>query len=138
MITMYNEGIDIPQQFYLDKLEAVAAHLELEGQITIKLGGVEESQTLNNQYRQIDKPTDVLSFPFNEKLPDGYYIGDIHICYAIALEQAKENSISEQQEIFTLMVHGLLHLAGHDHESEDDNGEMMALQDTLLKDHYRE
>lgn len=119
-------------RFYLDRLEAMAAELKIEGTVGLKLGGKEESQDLNNRYRQKDYPTDVLSFPFEEELPEGgYYLGDIFVCFPVAVEQAAENGIPVEQELFTLMVHGLLHLGGLDHEA--DEGEMLKLQEKMLE-----
>jgi len=108
----------------------VLKQLKLTGIVTVKIGGEEESRELNNTYRKKDYPTDVLSFPLNEKLPGGFYIGDIFICYAIAERQAEENEVSIEEELLTLMIHGILHLAGYDHE--EDDGEMLELQDKLL------
>ena len=132
MIEIIDEHFNIDQQFYLDKLETIANELNInpEGTIVIKLGDQEESKSLNLQYLQKDYPTDVLSFPFNEELPDGFYIGDIFICYPIAEIQAKENNVSLQEELFRLMVHGILHLLGYDHEK--DTGEMETLQEQLI------
>lgn len=116
---------------YLDKLEKLAKDLEINGNMVIKLGDKDESRALNKQYREKDYPTDVLSFPFNEDVPEeGFYLGDIFICFPIAEEQAKENGITLEEELFTLMLHGVLHLAGYDHEI--DSGEMMELQKKLL------
>jgi probable rRNA maturation factor len=132
MITIIDDHFKVDQQFYLDKLEAIAKELNInpDGTIVIKLGDKEESKSLNLQYLEKDYPTDVLSFPFNEELPDGFYIGDIFICYPIAEIQAKENNVSLQEELFRLMVHGILHLQGYDHEK--DTGEMETLQEQLI------
>lgn len=124
----------VNETFYLERLEKVALELDVRGEVCIRLGGTEESRGLNSQYRQIDEPTDVLSFLFDEDTPEGYYLGDIFICFPLAREQAEENSIPFQQEMFTLMLHGLMHLAGYDHET--DGGEMLALQNGLLKKYY--
>ena len=86
---------------------------------------------MNYKYLKKDFPTDVLSFPFNEKLLKEYYIGDIFICYPIAEEQAEDNNISLKKELLYLMIHGILHLSGYDHEK--DNGEMLELQDQFTK-----
>lgn len=132
MITIIDDHFKIDRQFYLDKLEAIAKELNInpDGTIVIKLGDREESKNLNLQYLEKDYPTDVLSFPFNEELPDGFYIGDIFICYPIAEIQAKENNVSLQEELFRLIVHGILHLIGYDHEK--DTGEMETLQEQLI------
>jgi probable rRNA maturation factor len=132
MITINDDEFKIEQEYYLDKLEEVVKQLNLQGDIVIKLGGKEEAQELNSRYLQRDYPTDVLSFPFNEEVPEeGFYLGDIFVCYPIAGEQAKENGITPEEELLTLMIHGILHLAGYDHET--DSGEMEKLQTQLLQ-----
>jgi probable rRNA maturation factor len=73
---------------------------------------------LNQQFRNIDKATDVLSFPADE----GGNLGDIAVSVETAAAQAKENGLSFDNEIAQLILHGLLHLSGYDHET--DNGEM--------------
>jgi probable rRNA maturation factor len=78
----------------------------------------------------------VLSFPVGEKLPGGFYAGDILICWTLAEKQARENNHSMQKELLLLMIHGLLHLHGHDHEK--DKGEMLALQQQLFAAHAGE
>lgn len=131
MITINDDEFKVEQEFYLDKLARVVKELNLQGDIVIKLGGKEEARELNSRYLQRDYPTDVLSFPFNEEVPEeGFYLGDIFVCYPIAGEQAKENNITLEEELLMLMVHGILHLGGYDHET--DSGEMEKLQEQLL------
>lgn len=79
-------------------------------------------QTLNIKFRNIDKPTDVLSFPVYDNLQKSKCIidheinlGDIFICVDIAKNQAKKNNISTNKEIETLAIHGLKHLIGIHH-----------------------
>ena len=79
---------------------------------------------LNRQFRGIDRATDVLSFPADE--PDESNLGDIAISVETAAAQAKENGLSFDDEIAQLILHGLLHLSGYDHEA--DNGEMNRLE----------
>ncbi len=71
-----------------------------------------------------------------EKLPDGFYAGDILICWTQAEKQARENNHSLQKELLLLMIHGLLHLQGHDHEK--DKGDMLAMQRQLFAAHSGE
>ena len=78
---------------------------------------------LNRQFRGIDRPTDVLSFP-SEDTEQG--LGDIAVSVETAASQAKENGLSFDGEIAQLILHGLLHLSGYDHET--DNGEMNRLE----------
>ena len=129
MIKIQNEPYPIDLQLFTSKLEQIEKALKVSGTITIKLGDEKESHELNNLYRQKDYPTDVLSFPLNEPLSEEFYIGDIHICYPIACKQAEENRIKHEEELLILMIHGILHLCGHDHEA--DNGEMIKLQEQL-------
>lgn len=82
---------------------------------------------LNKQFRNVDKPTDVLSFPADEK----ENLGDIAISIDRAAAQAKENGLTLEDEIAQLILHGLLHLCGYDHET--DNGEMNRLELQLRK-----
>lgn len=132
MIEINDDEFKVDKDRYLDKLGKLVEELEIDGNMAIKLGDKEESRVLNKQYRQKDYPTDVLSFPFNEEVPEeGFYLGDIFICYPVAEEQAKENGITLEEELFTLMLHGVLHLAGYDHET--DSGEMKELQEKLLE-----
>jgi len=135
MIEIVENQFQIDEKFYTDKLALVIQQLNLdpEGEIVIKIGEKEEALTLNRQYLNRDYPADVLSFPSNEELPDGYYIGDIFICYPVAEEQARENNVSIQKELLRLMVHGILHLAGYDHET--DTGEMLVLQEQIIAQH---
>ncbi len=84
---------------------------------------------LNRQFRGIDKATDVLSFPAGEDSSTN--LGDIAISVERAEVQAKENDLSSDQEIAQLILHGLLHLCGYDHETDD--GEMNRLELRLRK-----
>jgi len=134
MITIIDEQFKINRDFYLEKLHDIANELRIAGDIVIKLGDAEEGRQLNNKYRKKDYPTDVLSFPFNEELPEGYYLGDIFICYPVAKEQAQEQHITIEEELLTLMIHGILHLSGYDHET--DKGKMTELQEQLVAKYF--
>ena len=84
-------------------------------------------QKLNRQFRDVDKATDVLSFPADEE----FNLGDVAISAETAAAQAKENGLAFDEEIAQLILHGLLHLSGYDHET--DNGEMNRLELRLRK-----
>ena len=131
MIEIIENNFNVDKDFYLDKLQQIITELEITGDIVIKLGDKKESRRLNLKYLHRNSPTDVLSFPYNDQLPDKFYLGDIFVCHPIAQEQAKENGISLEQELLTLMLHGILHLAGYDHET--DIGEMEKIQESILK-----
>jgi len=80
--------------------------------ISVAFVGGKEIKKWNNLYRKKNKVTDVLSFSYNEKPLSG----EIIICYPKALEQAKQKGWGVKKEITTLLIHGILHLAGYDHE----------------------
>lgn len=96
----------------------------------------DEIQELNREYRGIDKVTDVISFAFEDtenKLPDSVRVlGDIYICIPRMKKQAKEYGHGEKRELSFLTVHGLLHLLGYDHMSEEEEKIMFSLQDEIL------
>jgi len=79
---------------------------------------------LNRQFRGVDKATDVLSFPAEDG--DDSSLGDIAISVETAAAQAKENRLTFDEEVAQLILHGLLHLSGYDHET--DSGEMNRLE----------
>ena len=95
---------------------------------------------MNKEYRGIDRPTDVISFAFldNEDRQSAYQgkepvcLGDIYISIDKAIEQAKEYGHPLKRELSFLFVHGLLHLLGYDHMTEEDEKIMFKLQDEIL------
>lgn len=84
----------------------------------------ETIQKLNNDFRKIDKITDVLSFSFD----DDDYLGEIYICVKRADEQRKDYGLTLDEEISRLFVHGLFHLQGFDHETEQERSEMEKME----------
>lgn len=89
----------------------------------------DQIQEMNRTYRNIDKVTDVISFPDQ----DENYIGDIFICLDRAKEQAVDYGHSIEREIGFLAVHGYLHLLGYDHHTVAEEKEMFAKQEEILK-----
>jgi probable rRNA maturation factor len=95
--------------------------------VTIAFVSDRQIRDLNKQFRGIDKATDVLSFPSDTD----HELGDIAISLETAERQAEENDLNLDGEIAQLILHGLLHLSGYDHET--DNGEMNKLELQLRK-----
>ena len=95
-----------------------------------------EIQKINKEYRCIDRVTDVISFAFEDNENISYndirILGDIYICIPKMKDQAKEYGHSEKRELAFLTVHGLLHLLGYDHQSEEEEKEMFGLQELIL------
>lgn len=97
-----------------------------------------EVHTLNREWRQRDKPTNVLSFPMLERAelealaPEGppEMLGDIALAYETCAREAEEKGITLEAHTTHLIVHGLLHLAGHDHVDSDEQAEAMEQLET--------
>ncbi len=86
---------------------------------------------LNNKFRNKNKATDVLSFPFNEKIKKNYFLGDIAISYEIVKKRSIKSSFSK--ELDKMWVHGLLHLLGYDHKKLKDYSKMQNREKIILK-----
>jgi probable rRNA maturation factor len=130
MIRIQNNGFRLNKKMYAAVLKKISRQLKLHGSVTIRIASESEVRKLNKRYRRHDRATDVLSFPLAEKLPDGFYAGDVLICWPVAKKQAKENGQTLAKELLLLMIHGLLHLQGYDHEK--DCGEMLTRQNRLF------
>ncbi|MGO4211278.1 rRNA maturation RNase YbeY [Terriglobus sp. 2YAB30_2] len=100
----------------------------LEGQVDVLLTDDKTVKRLNRDFRGKNKATDVLSFPAGD-FAEGI-VGDLAVSLDTASKQAKRFGLTLEDEIKTLLLHGLLHLAGYDHET--DNGEMAA-EETRLR-----
>jgi probable rRNA maturation factor len=89
---------------------------------------------LNQKFRQVDKVTDVLSFPDGDINPETNrrFMGDVLICRSVARQQAKALGHSLAREIIFLQVHGTLHLFGYDHIDPDDEAKMFGLQRKIM------
>ena len=103
---------------------AAAAIGKADSSATIAFVSDKAIRQLNLQFRGVDKATDVLSFPADDA--DGSNLGDIAISVDTAAMQAKENALTFDGEVAQLILHGLLHLSGYDHETDD--GEMNRLE----------
>ena len=135
--------------------EAVQAVLKEEGlldipvEVSLSVVGREEIHRLNREFRQVDRPTDVLSFPLldfqsstvrdtvenGEVNPESQEVclGDIVICQEIAEEQAREYGHSLRREMSFLTIHSMLHLLGYDHMEPEEEAEMCRKQEMILQ-----
>jgi len=105
-----------------------------ESELTLVLTGDAEIQELNRTYLDIDAPTDVLSFPAGELDPDSdsLYLGDIILSLPRAQVQAAAGDHALADELRLLVVHGVLHLLGHDHAEPEERAIMWRLQAEAL------
>ncbi len=104
-------------------------------ELSVALVGDDEIRDLNGRYRSRDEPTDVLSFPVDERLPAGpRLIGDVIISVEKAARQARQRRRTLDDELEVLLIHGILHNLGYDHErSDEDEREMRALERRLRR-----
>ncbi|MEE9543417.1 MAG: rRNA maturation RNase YbeY, partial [Thermodesulfobacteriota bacterium] len=101
-----------PKDTAKETVAAAMGALDLQAsEVSILLTDDEGIRELNEMYRDMDRPTDVLSFPLN----DSYMLGDIVISLERVSVQAKDYSVSFDEELTRLLMHGLLHLLGYDH-----------------------
>lgn len=127
-----SEG-DIPSD---DHLQAwVNAALDQpDRSVVLRYVDAEESRALNLEYRGQDKATNVLSFPF--ELPSGVedsHLGDLVVCVPVVQEEARTQGKSAEAHHAHMVVHGLLHLQGYDHTSDEEAACMEALEIEILQ-----
>ncbi|MGN0941390.1 MAG: rRNA maturation RNase YbeY [Selenomonadaceae bacterium] len=130
----YPDALDFPKEIGQAVKAAAMKVGELYGldnaEVSVTLTDNEHIHTINKKYRNIDRPTDVISFALNEsdepKIEDEQVnvLGDVIISVERAREQATEYGHSLKREVSFLMVHGMLHLLGYDHIEEADRIEM--------------
>ena len=132
------------EQLLSDGLNAVAKlhGLGEQEEVDITIVTDDEIHTLNRDYRNVDRATDVLSFALDEDGgepelvggPEVHLLGDIIISAETAARQAEEFGHGLEREIVYLAVHGLLHLLGYDHMQEEDKAIMRAKEEEALRE----
>lgn len=108
------------------------------GQVILTIVSPEEIQQLNREYRQVNRVTDVLSFPqyvSPDEIPADsmYLLGDVVICMEQAVKQAEEYGHSIQRELVYLFVHSIFHLFGYDHMEEEEKQAMREAEEAVMK-----
>ncbi len=111
--------------------------------VCIRVVGEDEARAMNKAYRGKNKPTNVLSFPAEVDLPETRILGDIVICAKVVRDEAMEQKKDVADHFAHMVVHGMLHLLGHDHEVAGQAQAMEALEREILgrfdvSDPYRE
>nr|WP_282557780.1 rRNA maturation RNase YbeY [Providencia burhodogranariea] len=128
------ETTDLPSEALFQRwLEAVLSQFQPQSEVTIRIVDEEESQHLNLTYRGKDKPTNVLSFPF-EAPPEVELslLGDLIICRQVVEQEAIEQQKSAEEHWAHMVVHGCLHLLGYDHIEDEEAEEMEGLETEIL------
>lgn len=116
-------------------LNGVSKELNLKTKLVVSLNLVSKLKMweLNKQFRQVDKTTDVLSFAQNDQLKDEYDLGDIFVNADLLKSQADEINSDINTELCFLFMHGLLHLIGYDHLTDDQERKMFNRQREIFK-----
>ena len=129
--------LNIPDETELTRIADAATEDFIEkGEITIRIVGEEESHELDLQYRGKDRPTNVLSFPY--EYPEGFpepeipLLGDLVICKQVVEKEALEQNKELMHHYAHMVVHGCLHLLGYDHISDEEAEEMEGIERRIL------
>ena len=141
----FEEGQVVSQDILDTMIKAAEICVEAEfidvdrSEISVTFVDMEEIHQLNRDYREVDSPTDVLSFPqfddLNDLPEDGEIaLGDVVICKEKAEEQAAEFGHSFEREIIALFVHSVLHLLGYDHMDEDEKKIMRKREEEVMQE----
>lgn len=133
--------VDVPD--WAEKVKVYAAKVmevrKIDAwELSIVLTGDDRIRDLNREYRGKDEPTDILSFdPESDgtKSEDGFYIaGDMVISVETLKKNAEYFSVPLDEELRRLVIHGILHLAGMDHASNDESEPMLVMQEKILEE----
>lgn len=144
-IQLINKQSDVSLNGWLLKrlakktLESLGQEENVE--LSLVLVDEEEMEELNYEYRGIEKPTDVLSFSLYDDSTKAdatrpLILGDVIICPNVAKKNSVEHGVELSKEIDLLIIHGILHLFGFDHEDEEDALAMEAKEKEILNDYY--
>lgn len=134
-IQLVSEADNLPSADDFQRwVDCALAQRKEDAELTIRVVDTEESHSLNHQYRGKDKPTNVLSFPFEapENLPDFPLIGDLIICAQVVEQEAIDQGKPLLHHWAHMVIHGVLHLLGYDHIENKDAEEMEALEINIL------
>lgn len=141
--TTFEEKYDAYEERYIKIVDAASKLLEIKANLIISVTIVDNKfiHKMNKDYRNVDRATDVISFAFLDgcknrasllKEKNDVVLGEIYISYEKALEQSQEYGHPFEREMSFLFVHGLLHLLGYDHMTEEEEKIMFPLQEKIL------
>lgn len=129
-----SDSNDIPSQDKIQQwLTFILPQFVNEAELTIRIVDEQESQYLNNLYRHKDRPTNVLSFPFESPVEmETPLLGDLVICKQIVHKEALEQNKSLESHWAHMIVHGCLHLLGYDHIDDNEAQEMESIEIDIM------
>ena len=144
LIQNFQRAIPIDKEQIQKKIACLLEYLKYDDfDIGVRFVNNHRMQEINHQFRNKDKPTNVLAFPFHHTITAGKRIvaqtndeknlGDIIIAPAVIKQEAPELGQSFEERLTLLLVHGLCHLLGYDHETDEQHKKMQKLEQKLLK-----
>ena len=108
-----------------------------EVSISFLLTSNSEIKHLNQRYRNKNKPTNVLSFPMNEKIENKNYLGDVAIACEKIIDESYEQNIKKYKYLSKMTIHGVLHLLGYKHDTEREFNKMNSIEKNILEEMYK-
>jgi probable rRNA maturation factor len=131
-----HEGCDLDTKVFSESAaEILGSLVGSEGEASIVFVSDERIRELNRTYRGADRATDVLTFSLRGDSLSRGVLGDVYISLETAARRAKRRGVPLEEEVLRLLVHGLLHLAGHTHDGREDGVRMRKLERELLAEH---
>lgn len=128
------DDCDLPSEDQLTQwVSAALTGLMPQAELSVRIVAPAESQELNSTYRGKDKPTNILSFPF--EVPEGIeldLLGDLVVCAEVVTQEAEEQNKPLMHHWAHMIIHGVLHLLGFDHINNEEAEEMEALERKIL------
>ena len=140
MYTLETNGFEIDGEKIGKSLYYFIKRINLDGNFSVTFVSDEEIEELNREYREKDEPTDILTFALSDgdefPNPEGEKeLGDVFISLESMRRNAREFEVPDDEELERLLLHGLLHLSGMDHKSNDfSSEEMLLLQEKILRE----
>ena len=133
-----------PRKFVLGYLDKVLREAGLDNvEFSVSFVGEQEMHGMNLEYRGIDDSTDILSFAAEDEVEDGFsfisagkkrrVLGDMVICLPVMDRNALSFGVPEKEELCRLLIHGVLHLSGENHETNDSSEPMLIHQENILE-----
>ena len=105
--------------------------------ISFLLTSNSEIKLLNQKYRNKNKPTNVLSFPMNEKIENKNYLGDVVIACEKIIDESYEQNIKKYKYLSKMTIHGVLHLLGYKHDTDRQFNKMNSIEKNILEEMYK-
>jgi probable rRNA maturation factor len=129
LVSINNSKIPLPKKKLEKIAKIISKRFKLSGELTLIFLDPGPAKKINGYFRKKNYATDILSFP-----GDGKTLGELVICPQVIKKQAKEHSLTFEQELAYMFLHGVLHLLGHDHEkSKSAAKKMFKIQDEVFE-----